>query len=36
MDKKAFKKMYKEDFNKEFSKTMNDKPYFKSKDVDNQ
>lgn len=32
---KAYKKMYKEDFNKEFSKTMDDKSYFKSKDIDN-
>ena len=32
---KAFKKMYREDFNKEFSKTMDDKSYFKPKDIDN-
>lgn len=32
---KAYKKMYKEDFNKEFSKTMDDKSYFKPKDIDN-
>lgn len=32
---KAYKKMYKEDFNKEFSKTMDDKSYFKTKDIDN-
>ena len=32
---KAYKKMYREDFNKEFSKTMDDKSYFKPKDIDN-
>jgi hypothetical protein len=32
---KAYKKMYREDFNKEFSKTMDDKSYFKSKDINN-
>lgn len=32
---KTYKKMYREDFNKEFSKTMDDKSYFKSKDIDN-
>lgn len=32
---KAYKKMYKEDFNKQFSKTMDDKSYFKTKDIDN-
>ena len=28
-------KMYKEDFNKQFTKTMDTKSYFKSKDIDN-
>lgn len=32
---KAYKKMYKEDFNREFTKTMDDKSYFKPKDIDN-
>lgn len=32
---KAYNKMYKEDFNKEFSKIMDDKSYFKPKDYDN-
>ena len=32
---KAYKKMYKEDFNKEFSKTKDTKSYFKTKDIDN-
>ena len=32
---KAYNKMYKEDFNKQFSKTMDDKSYFKTKDIDN-
>ena len=32
---KAYNKMYKEDFNKKFSKIMDDKSYFKSKDIDN-
>lgn len=32
---KTYKKMYREDFNKEFSKIVDDKSYFKSKDVDN-
>lgn len=32
---KAYKKMYREDFNKEFSKTMNNKSYFKARDIDN-
>lgn len=32
---RAYKKMYKEDFNKAFSKTMDDKSYFKPKDIDN-
>ena len=32
---KVYKKMYKEDFNREFSKTMDDKSYFKPKDIDN-
>ena len=31
---KAYKKMYREDFNKEFSKTMDTKSYFKTKDID--
>lgn len=31
---KVYKKMYREDFNKEFSKTMDDKSYFKPKDSD--
>ena len=35
MANKAYKKMYKEDFNREFTKTMDDKSYFKSKDDDN-
>jgi hypothetical protein len=32
---KTYKKMYREDFNKEFSKTMDDKSYFKPRDIDN-
>ena len=32
---RAYKKMYKEDFNKAFSKIMDDKSYFKPKDIDN-
>ena len=32
---KAYKKMYKEDFNKKVSKIMDDKSYFKTKDIDN-
>ena len=31
---KAYKKMYKEDFNREFTKTMDTKSYFKTKDID--
>ena len=33
--KRAYKKMYKEDFNKAFSKIMEDRSYFKPKDIDN-
>lgn len=32
---KAYKKMYKEDFNRAFAKTMDTKSYFKTKDIDN-
>jgi hypothetical protein len=32
---KTYKKMYREDFNRKFSKTMDDKSYFKPKDIDN-
>lgn len=32
---KMYKKLYREDFSKEFSKTMDDKSYFKQKDIDN-
>ena len=32
---RVYKKMYKEDFNKAFSKIMDDRSYFKPKDIDN-